>query len=197
MPSRIVVIVAVVAAAFAIGIGARLLLPMWQQTTPIATGEALIGGPFELVDQNGETRRDTDFAGRHMLIYFGYNYCPDVCPTSLQNMTIALESLDRTEADRIEPIYITIDPERDTVAEMKSFAANFHPRLVALTGTPEQVAAAARSYRVYFKKAGEGDDYLVDHSSFIYLMGPDGRYVRHFSHNSNPEEIAAALAELP
>lgn len=162
------------------------------------SGAALVGGPFELIDQIGSARSDRDFLGRYMLIYFGYVYCPDVCPTSLANMSQGLDILAEEAPDKaakIVPIFITVDPERDTVEVMQSYAEHFHPDLVALTGSDEQVAKAAKAYRVYYAKAGEegSDDYLMDHSSFIYLMGPDGAYVAHFTHTATPDEIAEAL----
>ena len=188
----------------AIGAAAALALVVvaaaaWMLLTPatrsIAGGEALVGGPFTLTDQHGADVTEQDFAGRHMLIYFGYTYCPDFCPMSLSNMTQALDLLPPEHAEQVVPIFITVDPERDTVAQLAEYAPLFHPRLVALTGTPEATKAAAQAYRVYFAKAGDdgSDAYLMDHSTFIYLMGPDGRYVRHFAHNAAPEEIAEAI----
>jgi cytochrome oxidase Cu insertion factor (SCO1/SenC/PrrC family) len=153
-----------------------------------------IGGPFTLVDQNGVVRHDSDFRGELMLIYFGYTFCPDACPTALQTMSSALDELgDR--AKNVQPIFVTVDPERDTVPQMKLYAANFHPRLVALTGSADQTAAAARSYRIYYEKALHGAelDYLVDHSSFIYLMGRDGRYLAHFGPDITADAMAAAI----
>lgn len=153
-----------------------------------------IGGPFTLVDQNGTVRHDSDFRGTLMLVYFGYTFCPDACPTALQTMTAAMDDLGDT-AKQLQPVFITVDPERDTVQQMKSYAANFDPRLVALTGTGEQTAAAARAYRVYFAKAKEGDerDYSVDHSSYIYLMDRDGRYRTHFGPDVTAAQMAAAI----
>ncbi len=153
-----------------------------------------IGGPFTLVDQNGVTRHDSDFRGELMLVYFGYTFCPDACPTALQTMAAAMRDLGAA-ATQVQPVFITVDPERDSVQQMKAYAANFDPRLVALTGTPEQVAAAARAYRVYFAKATEGGerDYSVDHSSYIYLMGRDGRYRAHFGPDVTAAEMAAAI----
>jgi len=180
--------------AILLGVGARFILVPALQPEPAATGSALIGGPFSLTDQTGARRTDADFRGTHMLIFFGYSFCPDVCPTALQNMTVALDALG-PKAARVTPIFITIDPARDTVAALGAYAANFHPRLVALTGTEAEIRAVAKAYRVYFAKVGEdGDpDYLVDHTSIVYLMGPDGRYVAHFTHNTSPDELAQAL----
>jgi protein SCO1 len=152
-----------------------------------------IGGPFALTDQNGVVRRDSDFRGKLMLVYFGYTYCPDVCPTTLQTMTQALATLGE-QANDVVPIFITVDPARDTPRQMKLYASNFDPRLVALTGTADQIAPVAREYRVYFRKApGEGQTYTVDHSSVVYLMGRDGRYVGHFDPGTSAASMADAL----
>jgi protein SCO1/2 len=129
-----------------------------------------IGGPFELIDQHGKPVSDKTFRGQYMLIYFGYGFCPDVCPTELSNMASALDVLG-TKAKNVQPIFITVDPERDTPEFLADYVANFHPRLIGLTGTPEQVKAAAKAYKVYYAKAtkpGE-TDYLMDHTSFVYL----------------------------
>jgi protein SCO1 len=190
--------------AFAVGAAAVLALAVaggaaWFVLAPaissMAGGEASVGGPFTLTDQHGAEVTEQDFAGRYMLVYFGYTYCPDICPLSLANMTRAVDLLSPDQADQVVPIFITVDPERDTVNQLAEYAPLFHPRLVALTGSPEAIKAAAQAYRVYFAKAGKDgtDDYLMDHSTFIYLMGPDGRYVRHFAHNAAPEEIAAGI----
>ncbi len=163
-----------------------------------ATGSALVGGPFELIDQAGRTLSEADFHGRYMLVYFGYTYCPDVCPTSLTVMTRALQALESSDsmlAAQVAPIFITIDPERDTVEALAAYAPHFHERLVALTGTPAQVAVAAKAYRVYFAKARDdsASDYLMDHSGFIYLMDPEGRYLTHFAHDATPDTIVQAV----
>ena len=153
-----------------------------------------IGGPFTLTDQYGAVRHDGDFRGELMLVYFGYTYCPDACPAALNTMSAALDELgDAGKA--VQPIFITVDPARDTVEQMKLYTTNFTPRLVALTGTPQQVADAARTYRVFFQKAkGEGDeDYVMDHSAFVYLMGRDGRYLRVFGPSVTADAMAAAI----
>jgi protein SCO1/2 len=178
----------------------------WQKLQPpmslvpaATSGAAQVGGPFELVDQTGQSRRDSDFLGRYMLVYFGYTYCPDVCPTSLLAMSQGLKLLDERApeaAEQVVPLFVTVDPERDTVEVLAAYASSFHPDLVALTGTPEQIAAAAKSYRVYYAKAEDESSgtYLMDHSSFIFLIGPDGGYRTHFSHTAQAEEIAEGLA---
>jgi protein SCO1/2 len=181
-----------IAFAALIGIGALLSDPAQESS---ATGEAAIGGPFRLLDQNGQRVTNQDFAGKHMLIYFGYTFCPDICPLTLANMSAAMEELPPDVAEQVVPIFITVDPSRDTVEQLAAYASAFDPRLVALTGSEAEVKAAARSYRVYFKKVeGENaDSYLMDHTSFIYLMGPDGRYEAHFAHNASPEEIGEGI----
>ena len=158
-----------------------------------------IGGPFSLVDQEGNAVTDMDFRGQYMLIYFGYTYCPDVCPTSLTDISDALERLGDL-ADKVTPILITIDPGRDTPEHLKEYASFFHPSLRALTGTREQIASVAKAYRVYFNKAKREDstaeDYFMDHSSAIYLMGPDGTFRAHFSHGTDPKIMAQRLREI-
>ena len=166
---------------------------------PSADGQALIGGPFALVDQHGREVTDQNFAGRYTLVYFGYTFCPDICPLSLSNMVQAIDLLPPEQAGEVVPVFITVDPARDTVAQLAEYAPLIDRRLVALTGTPERIKQAAKAYRVYFSKVENGapDAYLMDHSAFIFLMGPDGQYRRHFGHDAAPDQIAEALrAEL-
>jgi protein SCO1/2 len=161
-----------------------------EQVAPVS-----IGGAFTLTDQNGVTRHPEDFRGKLMLVYFGYTFCPDACPTALQDMSHAIDLMGDKGKD-VQPIFITIDPARDTVEQMKLYASNFHPRLIALTGTPEQVAEAAKAYRVYYakgKSTGGENDYLMDHTVFIYLMGRDGKYLSHFPPGTTAEQMAAAM----
>lgn len=164
---------------------------------PALTAEVQIGGPFTLTDQNGQTRSDTDFRGSYMLIYFGYTSCPDACPTALTKMTDALASVaarNAGRANRIAPIFITVDPERDTPDLLKEYAAHFSPRLVALRGADEALREAAYAYGVFFAKAPASDGgYAMTHTDIIYLMGPDGRYIRHFESDVTAEQLAAAL----
>lgn len=160
-------------------------------------GIASIGGPFTLVDHKGQQRTDEDFRGKYMLIYFGYTYCPDVCPTALQVMTQAMDRLAPETQKKITPVFITIDPERDTVKQLNAYVDNFHPSMVGLTGTAEQIAKTARAYRVYYGRAksakDETTDYLMDHSSIVFLIDPDGKYVTHFTHATPPEKMAEKL----
>jgi protein SCO1/2 len=199
--TRGLLIASVLGVVVAAGLAGRaVLLAPDGAATAIArgiamTGTPLVGGPFRLTDQHGVGVTDEDFRGEYLLIYFGYTYCPDVCPTSLQAMAEAIDALGE-HAGRVRPIFFTIDPERDTVEAMQAYVTHFHPRMVGLTGTPEQVAAAAKAYRIYYRKAqDEGmGDYLMDHSSLYYLMGPDGAFLTHFPYGTAPERMAAAIA---
>jgi protein SCO1/2 len=157
-----------------------------------------IGGPFTLVDQDGRTVTERDFAGKWMLIYFGYTYCPDVCPLGLATIAEALDQLPQAQRDEIVPVLVTVDPERDTPEVLKEFVAAFGPGFKGLTGSPEQMQAALKTWRVYSRKAEAQPDggYLVDHSTFTYLMSPDGAYASHFSHGVTPEEMAERLGQM-
>ena len=158
-----------------------------------------IGGPFTLTDHTGKTVTDQDFRGKYILIYFGYTFCPDVCPTSLSTMGEALDRLSPEELDKLVPIFVSVDPERDTIEVLASYVPNFHDKLIGMTGTPEQIKAAARAYKAYYAKVNEDDpdgNYLMDHSSITYLMGPDGKYVTHFNHGTAAEKMAARLSEI-
>ncbi len=165
---------------------------------PAGAAGPTIGGSFTLVDQNGKTVTAGDFRGRFMLVYFGYTYCPDVCPTTLTTMADAIDILDG-DGDRVVPVFITVDPERDTPEHLKMYVNYFHPRLVGLTGTTQSVAAAAKAYRIYYAKARQdgasGDDYLMDHLSFVFLMGPDGAFRAHFENGIGPEAMAKRIRE--
>jgi protein SCO1/2 len=161
-------------------------------------GKALIGGAFTLVDHNGKKVTEKDFKGRYMLVFFGYTHCPDVCPTELQVMTTALELLG-AKADKVTPVFITIDPKRDTVEQMASYISNFHERFVGLTGSQTQIHTAAKAYRIYYAKAkddGSSTEYLMDHSSIVYLMNPKGEFVAHFAYGTSPEKMAKRIAKF-
>jgi protein SCO1/2 len=153
------------------------------------------GGPFSLVAQDGRRVTEADLAGRFVLITFGYTRCPDVCPTDLLAMTQALEALGPA-GERIQPIFVTVDPERDTPAVLADYVASFSPRLLGLSGTEAEVAAAAKAWKVHRRKvlpSPGAADYLVDHGSLIYLMGPDGRFLTLFPANTPAETMAGAI----
>jgi protein SCO1/2 len=153
-----------------------------------------IGGPFALIDQDGRPRTDADFRGRLMLVYFGFTYCPDICPTDLQQMGLALDRLGPA-GDMVQPVFITLDPERDTAQHLKDYMPLFHRRFVGLTGDAAAIAAAARAYRVYFEKVARADaaDYTVDHSAFIYLVGRNGEYLGFFPPGTSADRLADAI----
>ena len=177
-----------------LAIGLALLLAL----IPPSAGAVSIGGPFELVDQHGVTRTAEDFRGSYMLMYFGFTYCPDTCPTALLKITNALEGLaelDVAEAEQIVPVFVSIDPERDTPAVLRSYAEHFHPRLVALTGAHRELERLGRAYGVFFAKVPTGPpgEYLIDHTGFVYLIGPDGSYVEHFESDASVDDLVDAL----
>ena len=193
-------LLAILGIALVLGIGLTYRL-MMMGTETNSSGTASIGGPFTLVNQDGETVTQDDFKGKYMLIYFGYTYCPDVCPTELQVMGTALDMMPQDIADEITPVFFTVDPERDTVEAVAEYVPYFHDRMVGLTGTVEQTTAAAKAFRVYYAKAipeGEPEDtdtYLMDHSSFVYLMDREGKFVRHFNYGTSPEDMAKGVTE--
>jgi len=150
-----------------------------------------VGGPFSLVDEHGQPVTDQTYRGRWMLVYFGYTFCPDVCPTELQTIAAALDKLG-PQGKTVVPLFITVDPERDTPGALANYVKLFDDRLVGLTGSPEQIASVARAYRVYYAKVTPKDSttYLMDHSSFIYLMGPDGKLRALFRPGESAQELA-------
>jgi protein SCO1/2 len=160
----------------------------------LLSGRAPVGGPFELTDQTGHRRTDADFQGKLVVIYFGYTYCPDVCPTELQSISLALDKLGAA-ADTIQPLFITVDPGRDTPARLADFVSSFHPRLIGLTGSLAEIRKTAIAYRTFFAKNGvtTPDHYSVDHTGFIYLLGKDGRYLGFLPPGLAPDAIADAI----
>ena len=158
------------------------------------------GGPFTLTSHTGARISDTDFRGRYMLVYFGYSFCPDVCPLELVKMTTALHTLEEEglNTDSIAPLFITFDPERDTPEQLAGYVPAFHPRLMGLTGTVAETTAAAKAYRVYFSKRESDDlaDYLMDHLSVIFLMDKQGDYMQIFTARDTPDDIASALRRV-
>jgi protein SCO1 len=196
--SRFVLVAAVLAALVILGAGVFLALTL-RDNPRGAAGTVLasaIGGPFRLTNQNGKTVTDADLKGKWSLVYFGYTHCPDACPTALNDISIALEDLG-AKRDAVRPVFITVDPERDTPEALKAYVTSFDAPILALTGTPDEVAQAAKGYRVYYAKHPEaGGDYSMDHSSVIYVMDPQGRFTASFTHESTPEQIAERLKKL-
>lgn len=164
-----------------------------QSGRVISEGQAQIGGPYHLEDQNGRQVSNGDFRGRYQLIYFGYSYCPDVCPTTLEAMAQALSELG-TRGSLIVPIFITVDPVRDTPAALKSYLAAFSPRFVGLTGSQSQISIVEKEFHVYAQKRSlSNGGYAMDHSSEIYLLGPHGRLAAYYSGSILPQKLADDL----
>ncbi len=161
-------------------------------------GTAAIGGPFTLVDQTGAEVTEEILFGHYSLIYFGFTYCPDICPMTLQVMADAIELVPGQKSELVQPIFISLDPERDTVDGMGDYVVHFHPRMIGLTGSMDQVNDAASAYRVFFQKRPleEGEDYTIDHSGFLYLMNRSGRYIDHFGKDVTVDELTARLRDL-
>jgi protein SCO1/2 len=160
----------------------------------LLSGRMPVGGPFELTDQTGHRRTDADFRGKLVVLYFGYTYCPDVCPTELQSISLALDLLGAA-AEAVQPLFITVDPERDTPARLADFVSSFHPRLIGLTGSLAEIRKTAIAYKTFFAKPNIATpgNYPVDHTGFIYLVGKDGRYLGFLPPGLAPHEIADAI----
>jgi protein SCO1 len=161
------------------------------------TNSVTFGGPFTLTASDGSTKTDESFRGRWMLVYFGYTHCPNICPMTLSAISRALDTLGPRGAN-VQPVYITIDPERDTPEQMGEYTRAFDPRIVGLTGTPQAIALVAKEYRVFYEKvAGQTrDDYSMMHSSYIYVMDPNGRYVTLITQSEDPAAIVERMREL-
>ncbi len=164
----------------------------WRMDTLVPGGS--VGGPFTLEDQTGHTVTEASYRGKLMLIYFGYTYCPDICPTTLGGIGRALDQLTPQQRAQIVPIFISVDPKRDTVDQLSQYVRNFMPDLVGLTGSPDQVQSVMREFRVYAKKVpGDGANYTVDHSSILYLMDRQGKFLKPFPGSIPSNDLAAAL----
>jgi protein SCO1/2 len=153
-----------------------------------------IGGPFDLIDQHGRHRTDAEFRGKLLVLYFGYTYCPDVCPTDLKAISSAIDLLGPAGED-VQPVFITVDPQRDTVARLRGYVSSFHPRLIALTGSAAQVRQVALAYKVYYANvtSGNGEPYAVDHTGFVYLVGRDGKYLGFFPPGTPPGRMVEII----
>jgi cytochrome oxidase Cu insertion factor (SCO1/SenC/PrrC family) len=153
-----------------------------------------IGGPFALIDHTGKPRTDTDFRGKVMLVYFGFTFCPDVCPTDLMAIGQAIDKLGAA-GDAVQPLFVTVDPKRDTPAHLADYVPHFHPRMIGLTGDDAQIRDAARAYRVYYAKVAvrTAAEYTVDHSAFIYLINRDGKYLGFFPPGTSADRMAGVL----
>ena len=163
----------------------------------MTTGKALIGGPFQLIDHSGKAVTERDYAGKPMLVMFGFTSCPDICPSGLQVMASAIDQLGE-KGRGITPLFITLDPERDTPEKLKEYVTSFHPAIIGLTGTADATAAVAKAYRVYAKKVplAGGDGYTIDHSSFFYIMDGKGEFLTHVPHTTNPDTLSLRLKSV-
>jgi protein SCO1/2 len=197
-PPRFAIVAIVFAGVLVIAAGVLLALAL-RETPRGAAGTALasaIGGPFQLIDQNGEPFSDADLKGKWHLIFFGYTHCPDACPTALNEMSLALDRLGM-KRDEVGVVFITVDPERDTPDALKSYVQSFDAPIVALTGSSEAVAQAAKAYRVFYAKHPRPDgDYDMDHSAVIYVMNPEGRFTATFTPDSSADAIVQRLQKL-
>jgi protein SCO1/2 len=197
-PPRFALVAIVFAGVLVIAAGVLLALAL-RETPRGAAGTALasaIGGQFQLIDQNGKPFSDANLKGKWHLIFFGYTHCPDACPTALNEMSLALDRLG-TKRDEVGVVFITVDPERDTPDVLKSYVQSFDAPIVALTGSPEAVAQAAKAYRVFYAKHPRADgDYDMDHSAVIYVMNPEGRFTATFTPDSSADAIVQRLQKL-
>ena len=184
----------VIFASFAASLLVGLVIMLWALGgLRGVTAPAAIGGPFQLTDQAGQTVTDQNLKGKPTLIFFGFTHCPDVCPTSLFEISEVLKAMGK-DGDRVNAYFVSVDPERDTTAAMKDYLSSFDPRLKGLTGSPEAIAKVLSAYRVYSKKVPLKDgDYTMDHTALIYLMDRDGRFVSPFNLKRKPEEAATDL----
>ena len=188
---------AVLAAVAALALAAAAPPPPQPLPSSPPPLEALFGGPFALTDHNGRAVTDETFRGRFTLLYFGYTFCPDLCPTNLLTMAEALEALGPEQSERVQPLFVTVDPERDGLPALRDYMAHFGPRFLALRGTPAQTRAVLKAWRIHRRKVqpegGDADDYLVDHATLTFLMGPDGRFRTLFPHDTRAEKMVATL----
>ena len=196
------IVIGIAGAALGLAAATALLPQVRERIFPSVeqqiSSKALVGGAFTLTDNTGKRVTDQDYRGRYTLVFFGYTSCPDICPAGLQLMAGALDKLG-AKAERITPIFISVDPQRDTPEKLAAYVKNFDPRLVGLTGTPDEIAAVAKAYKVYYAKVPSKerpDDYTMDHTSIIYVMDPKGEFVTHFTPSTSVDEMAAKLNKI-
>jgi protein SCO1 len=194
MRSHRVILVALI--AFAVSAAAALGITVFASSRGSGQGVGAIGGPFTLVDDTGAQVTDAALAGKPFVMYFGYTYCPDVCPTTLIDLSHWIQKLG-PDADKLNYVFVTVDPERDTPKVMHDYLSSFDKHIRGFTGTPDQIAKIAKEYRVYYKKVPTDDgDYVMDHSSVIYLMGPRGKFVGLIAYQENDDKAVGKLRNL-
>lgn len=203
MPRRSILLFATVCVVLAAGIAAATIAFVGGRDAAgltgadQSTGQAAVGGPFQLTDQNGVTVDQSVLDGKWTVVFFGFTYCPDFCPATLATLAATKAQLGDAAED-LQVVFISVDPERDTPQALRDYLSSdgFPPGVIGLTGTPEQVSGAARSYRAFFEKSGEGEGYTMNHSLTIYLMGPDGRFRSSFAHDLGPERSAQLIRRV-
>lgn len=188
--NRRALLVSAVAVAALGGLGASYVLNNRHVADSLA-----VGGPFKLIGTDGQEVTEAAVKGKYSLFFFGFTFCPDACPTALNTFTLVLNKLG-AEADKIQPVFVSIDPERDKPAVLKEYLTSFDPRIMGLTGTPEEIAETAKKFRVYYARQGEGEFYLMDHSTAIIVMNPDFEYAGVLAGNMQPDDMVARLKEL-
>ena len=188
----------VIGAVAAVALFPEARQKLFPQAGPQTSGKALIGGPFTLTDTTGRQVTDKNYRGRYMLVFFGFTACPDICPAGMQLISAALDKIG-AKAENVTPIFISVDPERDTPQKLAGFVKNFSPRIVGLTGTRDEIAGVAKAYKVFYEKTpneATPADYGMNHTSIIYLMSPDGAYVTHFTPMTSVDAMAEKLSNL-
>jgi len=192
---RISLVIAAAAAALLAGAAAVVALKPWQDRPSSAA--VAVGGPFHLKDQNGRPVDEGVLKGKWSAVFFGFTYCPDICPTDLQNIGLALDRLGPA-GEAVQPLFVTLDPERDTAAHLADYVGLFHPRLIGLTGDGDAIRKAADAYKVFYARVprSDGSDYTVDHSAFIYVMDRGGRYLGFFPPGTPPDRMADVIRPL-
>ena len=193
----LVAVVLAIATGFINGIQLKMFVQKLQGSEQTQSGVD-IGGPFTMMNQDGVTVTEKDLLGHYSLVNFGFTSCPDICPTTLAYMANLYHQLTPEQQAKLKMYFVTVDPERDTVPHMKNYLTAWPGLFTGLVGTPEGLAAMAKEYLVYYAKKpqGDGQDYTMDHSSYIYVMGPDGKYISHFGHSTPPQEALQVLLQL-
>jgi protein SCO1/2 len=188
--NRRFLLISAAAALAAAGVGASLYMNRRKASETFA-----VGGPFSLVGTDGQVVTEAAFKGRYSLFFFGFTFCPDACPTALHTFSVALEKLG-DDAGMVQPVFVSVDPERDTPAVLKEYLSSFDPRIIGLTGTPEAIAEMAKKFRVFYARQGEGAYYLIDHSTAVIIMDPDFNYAGVLTGNLQPDDLVARLKEI-
>jgi protein SCO1/2 len=188
--NRRALLVSAVAVVAAAGIGASYVLNNKKLSETLS-----VGGPFKLIGTDGQEVTEAALKGKYALFFFGFTFCPDACPTALNTFSLVLGKLG-ADADKVQPVFVSIDPDRDTPAVLKEYLSSFDPRIMGLTGTPEAIAETAKAFRVYYAKQGDGEFYLMDHSTAIIVMNPDYQYAGVMAGNLQPDEMVAKLRDI-